>query len=58
MFKKGDKVKMLIGGSSFGRTVSEVENGAVYLAEGGDAFDNKTGLVYGGGKVSKRIELL
>lgn len=49
MFEAGDKVILNIGGTKFKRTVLEVVDGAVYLAEGGDAFHNETGVVWGGG---------
>ena len=55
MFKVNQKVKLIIGSQTFIRTVSEIYQGAVYLAEGGDAFDDKTGKVFGGSKLNKFI---
>lgn len=49
MFEKYDRVKLIIGKSSFDRTVLEVRGWAVYLVEGGDLFDNRTGKVFGEG---------
>ena len=47
-FEAGDAVVLVIGKLTFRRTVLEVVNGAVYLAEGGDCFENGTGMVWGG----------
>ncbi len=55
MFEAGDKVVLVIGKSAHKRTVLEIFKGAVLLAEGGDAFENKTGYVYGTEKSIKRI---
>ncbi len=55
MFEAGDKVILNIGKAKFKRTVLEVFNGAVYLAEGGDAFHNETGKVWGNVKKHKFI---
>lgn len=54
-FEKGKKVKLHIGKMVFIRTVSEIVDGVVYLVEGGDAFDAKTGQVFGGSKANKFI---
>jgi hypothetical protein len=50
MFEPGDKVKLIIGETSFNRVVLEIVDGAVYLTTGGDAFENSTGFVWGGKK--------
>ncbi len=57
MFEQGDKVNLVIGDSKHVRTVLEIdlENDAVYLAEGGDCFYNSTGLVWGSEKNIKKI---
>ncbi len=57
MFESGDKVVLVIGKSAHKRTISDVdvENNAVYLMEGGDAFYNDTGYVWGTEKSIKRI---
>lgn len=54
-FENGDKVTLTIGGLRFARTVLEIDGFAVYLAEGGDAFDARTGRVWGSDKTTKTI---
>lgn len=54
-FTKGQKVTLVIGNLKFQRTVAQVWDGAVYLEEGGDAFNASNGYVYGSTKSTKHI---
>lgn len=54
-FEKNDKAVIKIGNSYFERTVLEVDGFVIYLVEGGDAFDSRTGKVWGSTSSSKTI---
>lgn len=48
-FEPADKVWLHVGKMKFKRTVLEIIGCAVYLAEGGDSFENGTGQFFGEG---------
>lgn len=55
-FQANQKVILNVAGLKFSRTVLEVRDGAVFLVEGGDAFDASTGVVWGGGNKSIKAD--
>lgn len=55
--KRGDEITLKIGSMNFRRIVSDVVGFAVYLSCGGDAYDRRTGKVWGSNSTDKMISV-